>query len=69
MDTNPPDDDHWWYDAGRGKPPRKDFAFLGAAAGDSKEAENLDWLLQTPETMALPLGTRAARAAACTTSA
>lgn len=55
MDTNSPDDDHWWYDLAEVKKP-PEFHFFSQPPGDSEEAENLDWLLQTPETVALPLG-------------
>jgi len=55
MDTNPPDDDHWWYELAENQKPT-DFAFFSQPGGDSDEAENLDWLLQTPETMLLPVG-------------
>lgn len=55
MDTNPPDDDHWWYELAEvGRP--EGYAFFSQPPGDSDEAENLDWLLQTPETMTLPVG-------------
>lgn len=62
MDTNPPDDDHWWYDLAEVERP-SEFAFFAQPAGDSEEAENLDWLLQTPETMAYPVGHQIRRAA------
>jgi hypothetical protein len=55
MDTNPPDDDHWWYDVAEVKRPA-DHDFFSQPPGDSDDAENLDWLLQTPETMKLPVG-------------
>lgn len=62
LDTNPPDDDHWWYDLAEvHRPPT--FEFFSQPAGDSEEAENLDWLLQTPETMKLPVGHPVRRAA------
>ncbi len=55
MDTNSPDDDHWWYTLAEvTRPP--EFAFFSQPSGDSDEAENLDWLLQTPESMAHPIG-------------
>lgn len=54
MDTNSPDDDHWWYIlAELNCPP--EFAFFSQPDGDSDEGENLNWLLQTPESLALPL--------------
>lgn len=55
MDTNPPDDDHWWYDLAEVTKPA-DFKFWAQPAGDSDQAENLDWLLQTPESMSFPCG-------------
>lgn len=55
MDTNPCDDDHWWYLLAEVvKPPEHEF--FAQPAGDSDQAENLDWLLQTPETVRLPCG-------------
>jgi hypothetical protein len=54
MDTNPPDDDHWWYSLAEENRPA-DFDFYSQPAGDSDEAENLEWLLQTRETLALPV--------------
>lgn len=62
LDTNPPDDDHWWYDVAEDKRP-EGYAFFAQPPGDSDEAENLDWLLQTPETMRLPVGHPERRAA------
>ena len=62
MDTNPPDDDHWWYDLAEVDRP-EGFDFFSQPPGDSDEAENLDWLLQTPETMAHPVGHPLRRAA------
>lgn len=62
MDTNPPDDDHWWYTLAEVDRP-EDFQFFSQPPGDSEEAENLDWLLQSPETMALPVGHPERRAA------
>ena len=55
MDTNAPDDDHWWYALAELKRPAT-FDFYSQPPGDSPEAENLDWLLQTPETMRFPPG-------------
>lgn len=55
MDTNSPDDDHWWYLLAEVQQPQ-DFAFFSQPPGDSEEGENLDWLLQTPETLKLPVG-------------
>lgn len=55
LDTNPPDDDHWWYLLAEVQRP-EDFAFFSQPAGDSDDAENLDWLVQSPESLALPVG-------------
>jgi hypothetical protein len=55
MDTNPPDDDHWWYELAEVDKP-DDFAFFSQPPGDSPDAENLDWLVQTPETLEFPPG-------------
>lgn len=55
MDTNPPDDDHWWYELAEVNRPAG-FQFFAQPPGDSEEAENLDWLLQTPESMQHPVG-------------
>jgi hypothetical protein len=55
MDTNMTDDDHWFYKISQEVKP-EDWDFFQQPSGLSAEAENLDWLNQTPETMALPLG-------------
>lgn len=55
MDTNPPDDDHWYYTLSIEQQP-EDFEFFRQPSGLAEDAENLDWLNQTPETMRLPLG-------------
>jgi len=55
MDTNSPDDDHWWYVLAELQKP-DEFEFFAQPAGDSDDAENLDWLLQTPETLEFPMG-------------
>lgn len=55
MDTNPPDDDHWWYDLAEVERPDT-YAFFAQPPGDSEEAENIDWLLQTPDSMKFPCG-------------
>ena len=62
MDTNPPDDDHWWYELAETETP-DGFAFFTQPPGDSDQAENLDWLLQTPESMKYPVGHPVRRAA------
>jgi len=54
MDTNPPDDDHWWYKlAEEGVP--EGFEFFRQPGGLDPGAENLNWLNQTAETLKLPL--------------
>jgi hypothetical protein len=55
MDTNSPDDDHWWYLLAEVLKP-ENHAFFVQPPGDSEEGENHDWLMQTPETLALPVG-------------
>jgi len=55
MDTNSPDDDHWWYLLAELQTP-DEFKFFVQPPGDSDAAENLDWLLQTPESVKLPVG-------------
>lgn len=62
MDTNPPDDDHWWYGLAEETKPH-DYAFFAQPPGDSDEAENLDWLLQTEESLKFPVGHPERRAA------
>ncbi|MEY2854644.1 MAG: hypothetical protein RL030_1776 [Pseudomonadota bacterium] len=55
MDSNPSDDDHWWYVlAELTRDPK--FKFFAQPPGDSEEAENLNWLFQTPASMKLPFG-------------
>jgi hypothetical protein len=61
-DTNPPDDDHWWYTLAEGET-QEGFEFFSQPPGDSDEAENLDWLLQGPDTLSLPVGHPKRRAA------
>lgn len=55
MDTNMPSDDHWYYRLAEEEKP-DDWDFFHQPSGLSDEAENLDWLNQTPESMALPIG-------------
>lgn len=55
MDTNPPADDHWWYRLAEEERPDS-FDFFDQPSGLSEEAENLDWLNQTAETIILPVG-------------
>lgn len=55
MSTNPPDTDHWWYRLAEEQKPAG-FDFFRQPGGLSPFAENLDYLNQTDETMALPLG-------------
>jgi len=54
-DTNPPDEDHWWYkNAEEVKP--EGWRFYRQPGGLDEQAENLDWLNQNPETLVLPYG-------------
>jgi hypothetical protein len=55
MDTNPPADDHWWYRLAEEERPDS-FDFFDQPSGLSEEAENLDWLNQTADTILLPVG-------------
>jgi hypothetical protein len=57
MDTNPPDDSHWWYQLAEEDVP-KDWEFFTQPSGLSAEAENLENLLQTTETLTLPMDKR-----------
>lgn len=41
MDTNPPDDQHWWYGLAEGDTP-EGWSFFQQPSGRSKEAENID---------------------------
>lgn len=59
--TNPPDNDHWWYKLAEEKRP-EGFEFFRQPGGLDDNAENLDWLNQTPETLELPIGSDARRA-------
>jgi hypothetical protein len=54
MDTNPPDDDHWWYKLAEEETPEL-WSFYRQPGGLDKDAENLNWLNQTQETLALPI--------------
>jgi len=54
MDTNPPADDHWWAKLAEEVP--EEWEFFDQPSGLSPEAENLNWLNQTPESVKLPLG-------------
>ena len=53
--TNPPDNDHWWYRLAEEDKP-EGWAFYRQPGGLDDGAENLDWLNQTPDTLALPEG-------------
>lgn len=55
MDTNPPDDDHWWYELAEEIRP-DNMEFFRQPSGLDPEAENLDFLMQTPATLKLPFG-------------
>lgn len=54
MSTNPPDTDHWWYRLAEETRP-DGFEFFRQPGGLSPFAENINWLNQTEETLALPL--------------
>jgi len=53
VDTNPPEDDHWFAKLAAEVP--EDWAFFHQPSGLSDEAENLAWLNQSPESMQLPM--------------
>ncbi|RMF40016.1 MAG: hypothetical protein D6754_04165 [Alphaproteobacteria bacterium] len=55
MDTNPPDNEHWWYRLSEIETP-KGWQFFRQPSGMSDEAENLNYLNQTTATLKLPLG-------------
>jgi hypothetical protein len=61
MDTNPPDDDHWHYRMAMEEQP-EDWEFFRQPSGLDPEAENLDWLTQTADTIKLPVGDPVRRA-------
>lgn len=54
MDTNSPDSEHWWYKLAEEERPAG-WEFFSQPSGLSPAAENLNWLNQTPGTLALPL--------------
>jgi hypothetical protein len=54
MDTNSPDDDHWWYRLAEKEVPHG-WEFFAQPDALGPDAENLNWLLQTDETLQLPL--------------
>lgn len=59
--TNPPDNDHWWYKLAEESKPAG-FEFFRQPGGLDDGAENLDWLNQTPQSLALPIGSTERRA-------
>ncbi len=61
LDTNSPDSDHWWYRLAEEERP-VDFEFFRQPGGRTEDAENLDYLNQTSETVKLPIGSHARRA-------
>lgn len=50
--TNPPDNDHWWYKLAEEVKP-DGWRFFRQPGGLDDGAENLQWLNQTPESLAL----------------
>ena len=54
MDTNPPSDDHWYYQLSEEVRP-DNMDFFDQPSGLSAEAENLNYLVQTSETLKLPI--------------
>ena len=61
MDTNPPDDDHWYYRLAEEMQP-DNHEFFRQPSGLSENAENLAWLNQTPESIKLPVDDPSRRA-------
>jgi hypothetical protein len=57
MDTNPPDDSHWWYNLSEEQTP-VDWQFFTQPSGLSPMAENLENLNQPSDAHLLPLATR-----------
>ena len=64
MDTNPPDDDHWYANLERGETfvddegieiPMDGWEFFRQPSGLSGDAENLNWLNQDRTSLALPI--------------
>ncbi len=64
MDTNPPDDDHWYAKLERGETfededgntiPMDGWEFFQQPSGLSDDAENLSWLNQDRESLKLPV--------------
>jgi len=53
-DTNPPDDDHWYHQIATVEKPDK-WEFFEQPSGLAPDAENLNFLNQTEETLRLPL--------------
>lgn len=53
--TNPPDNDHWWYKQAEEVKP-EGWRFFRQPSGMAENAENLDWLNQTPSSLTLPEG-------------
>lgn len=60
MDTNPPDDQHWFYEVAEEKTP-ENWEFFRQPSGMSDAAENLENLNQTPDTIAADYETRRAQ--------
>lgn len=59
LDTNPPDNESWWYRLAEVETP-EGFQFFRQPSSESGEAENLHWLMQTRESLGWPLERRRA---------
>lgn len=59
MDTNPPDDSHWWYKWAEEETP-KGYEFFRQPGGLEPNAENLEWLTQPDNWQELTLEQRRA---------
>jgi len=54
MDTNSPDDDHWWYRLAEKETPHG-FEFFAQPDAMGSRGENLNWLMQDEHSLKLPL--------------
>jgi len=54
MDTNCPDDDHWWYRLAERETPAG-FEFFAQPDALGPHGENLNWLMQDEHTLVLPI--------------
>lgn len=57
MDTNPPDTESWWYRLAEEDTPAG-WQFFHQPSGECPDAENLQWLMQTADSLTWPLEKR-----------